>query len=90
MSAIAKIYIFIKKCIFFSIGNFKNAIYVTNTFCIDKEIHKCDKIQCIYGDFFDDDNLNEQFFDNIRNHCHNKKIVYKKGSPTAESKLDSF
>jgi predicted helicase len=58
------------------VSDFKNAIYITNTYSIEKEISKCDKIQLIYGDYFNDDNLNEQFFDNIRN--KDKKIMYAK------------
>ena len=55
------------------VGSFKNAIYVTNTYDVDNEILKCDKIQCVYGDFFKD--LNKDFFDNVINIINNKKIV---------------
>ena len=59
------------------VGDIKKAIFVTNTYDIDEEISKCDKIECLYGDFFNDENLNEQFFDNIKKHSLNKPIVYK-------------
>jgi predicted helicase len=63
------------------VGNFKSAIFVTNTYDINEEINKCDKISCLFGDFFKDDNLDEQFFDNVRNFINNKKIIYKKRDP---------
>jgi|688.fasta_scaffold23806_5 superfamily II DNA or RNA helicase len=60
----------------FGVANFKTAIYVTNTYDINEEICRSDKIQCIYGEFFY--NLNEEFFNNIRNYIENKKIEYNK------------
>ena len=60
------------------VGKFKKAMFVTNTYDVDEEIHKCDNIQCLYGDFFKDDMLNKEFFDNIRNLNKKKKIVYEK------------
>jgi superfamily II DNA or RNA helicase len=63
------------------VGGIENAIFVTNTYDIDYEITKCDKIRCIYGDFFKDDNLNEEFFNNVKNHINKKQIVYIKKNP---------
>lgn len=63
------------------VGNFKNAIYVTNTYDIDKEINKCNKISCVCGDFFNDDNLDKHFFDNIRCYLQKKEIIHVKRKP---------
>jgi superfamily II DNA or RNA helicase len=59
----------------FGIAEFKKGIYITNTFDIDEEILKSDKIDLIYGDFFD--TLNKEFFDNIRNTIKGKELFYK-------------
>ena len=63
------------------VNNFERAILVTNTYDINEEIEKCDKINCVYGDFFDDDNLDQAFFDNIRNYLNKKPIEYIKKTP---------
>ncbi len=68
------------------VGRIENAIFVTNTFDIDDEITKCDKIRCIYGDFFKDDNLNEEFFNNIKKYISKKQIVYIKKNPFPHQK----
>ena len=59
------------------VNNIKKAIFVTNTFDIDEEISKCNNIDCLSGDFFNDDNLDKEFFDNIKKHTTSKQIAYK-------------
>ncbi|ATZ80338.1 DEXDc helicase [Bodo saltans virus] len=56
------------------VNNIDKAIFVTNTYDINEEIHKCNKIECIYGDFFKD--LDKQFFDNVRNYVKGKELKY--------------
>jgi len=70
----------------FGIANFKKAIYVTNTYSIDDEIARSGKIQCIYGDFFTNDNFNRQFFDNLRNHIRGNKLKYEVYEPWQHQK----
>ena len=63
------------------VNNFKDAIYVTNTYSIDEEIKKCSKIKCIFGEFFNTNNLNELFFQNINNFVNKKNLIYIHKTP---------
>lgn len=51
----------------------KGGFFVTNTFDLCKEIEKSEKIESIYGDFFD--NLPNNFFENICNDLSKKELV---------------
>jgi predicted helicase len=60
---------------------FQKAIFVTNTYDINEEIQKCGKISCVYGDFFDNENLGKDFFDNIKRINKKKEMIYIKRIP---------
>ncbi len=60
-------------------NNFDGAIYVTNTYRIDKLILKSDKIVPLFGEFFE--NLDHTFFKQIKSHINNEIVQYVKKEP---------
>jgi predicted helicase len=58
----------------------KKGFLVTNTYDLCNEVIKSNKVDSIYGDYFD--SLPDNFFDNIRNILNNKPLIeYKKKTP---------
>lgn len=47
--------------------------FVTNTYDLCNEVIKSDKVETIYGDYFDE--LPKNFFNNIRNDLNKKEII---------------
>jgi len=64
----------------FGVGeHFKGAIYVSNTYYINREILRSNKIISLFGEFFE--NLDNSFFQAIRDYTKNKKVKYKPKNP---------
>ena len=65
---------------------FKGGIFVTNTYEIDEEIQRSDKIISIYGDFFE--NLDKSFFDNVRSYVCDKTIIINNPKMIKQHQID--